>query len=139
MKFTQTILTTLVVLSVILFACNDKDDYIVTSTETTAQRPSTKPDNKRPVITITSPIAGTVIAPGATFTVTANATDNVGVTKVGFDFNGYYISMTTGPYAATYTMPSFVTEGMTMWIIAEANDAGGNSGWSTTYIKVGQP
>lgn len=134
MKFTKIILVTLAVLTAILFACNDKDEFI------TAQRqPSTKSDNKKPIITITSPLSGTVIAPGSQFVVTANATDNIGVTKVGFTFNGYYISMTTGPYAATFTMPPFVTEGMTMWIIAEANDAGGNSGFNQMYIKVGQP
>lgn len=136
MKFTQTILSTLIGLTLILFACNDKDEFITT---TSTLQSKGKPDNKRPVVTITSPLAGTIIAPGQQFTVTANATDNVGVTKVGFTFNGYYISMTTGPYAATYTMPSFVTEGMTMWLIVEANDAGGNSGFYQTWVKVGQP
>ena len=139
MKFTQTILATLLVLITILFACNDKDDFIVNAnTSTTAQRGG-KPDKKRPVITITSPIAGAIIAPGQSFTVTADATDNIGVTKVGFTLNGYYISMTTGPYAATFTMPTFVTEGMTMWVIAEANDAAGNSGFQQIYLNVGQP
>lgn len=135
MKFTQTILATLVGLSTILFACNDKDDFI----NPVQLQGKGKPDNKRPIVTITSPMQGTVIAPGSQFTVTANATDNIGVTKVGFTFNGYYISMTTGPYSATYTMPSFLTEGMTMWVIVEANDAAGNSGFQQIYFKVGNP
>ena len=136
MKFTNTILTTLLALLLIFFACTKQD---LVETNNVAARGSKKPDKTKPVVTITSPLTGAVIAPGQSFTVTADASDNIGVTKVGFTFNGLYKSMTEGPYAATYTMPSFVTEGMTMWIIVEANDAAGNSGFNTIYLKVGQP
>jgi hypothetical protein len=133
--FTKIVLVTLLALTTILYACN-KQEPLQTDNKV-AER--SKSDKIKPIVTITSPIAGTIIAPGSTFTVTANATDNIGVTKVGFTFNGNYKSMVTGPYVATYTMPSFVTAGMTMWVIAEANDAAGNSGFQQIYLKVGQP
>ena len=45
--------------------------------------------------------------------------------------------MTTGPWVATYTMPTFVTAGMTMWVSVEAVDVNGNSGFHTVYLIIG--
>ena len=136
MKFTQTILVTLVVLGITLFACNKQEP---TQPETTNVAAKGKPDKTKPVVTITSPTNGTFITPGQDFTVTADASDNIGIRKVGFTFNGNYKMMTVGPWVATYTMPTFVTAGMTMWVSVEAVDVNGNSGFNNIYLNVGQP
>ena len=135
MKLKTLLLTPILALT--LLSCNDKEDFIYTPTE--QQRPTSKPDKKRPVITITSPEPGSIITPDSTFTVTADVTDNVGVVKVGFTFNGNYVNMTEPPYTATFTVPGFVTDGMYMWVIVDATDGSGNTGFKQLYLQVGQP
>ena len=123
----------------LLPSCKKQDETQPEIINVAARGNSKKPDRTKPVVKITEPLTGTVIAPGATFTVKATATDNIGVKKVAFTFNGLYKSMTIPPYEATYIMPSFVTDGMIMPLIVEADDEAGKTGFDMVYFTVGQP
>lgn len=91
-------------------------------------------DRKAPTITITSPSNGTIIAPNTQFTVTATASDNVGVTYVIFSYAGQSITDNTTPYSASFTTPGI--EGYTSELRATAYDAAGNQSSHSFYITV---
>lgn len=91
-------------------------------------------DRKPPVINITSPTNGTVIAPNTQFTVTATATDNVGVMYVIFSFASQSITDFSAPYSATFTTPNL--EGYNALLRVTAFDAAGNQASQSFYILV---
>jgi hypothetical protein len=79
-----------------------------------------------PTVQITSPASGTQVIQGSTLTVTATATDDVGVAAVNFFVNGQLAFTTsTAPYQYTFTAPS---TGSTLTIGATAVDFGNNVG-----------
>lgn len=82
-----------------------------------------------PAIQITSPIDGARIIQGSTFTVTANATDDVAVAQVSFFVNGQAAFTTTSaPYQYSLTIPAASEPGSTITLGAAAVDFGGNAG-----------
>jgi chitodextrinase len=82
------------------------------------------PDTTRPSVSITSPAANATVS--GTITVTASATDNVGVVGVQFKYNGANLGSedTSAPFAATAYTTS-VPNG-TYTLKAVARDAAGN-------------
>ena len=80
-----------------------------------------------PTASITSPAANAIAS--GTVSVTASATDNVGVTKVEFYLNGALVSTdTTAPYVYSWNTTS-VAAGTYTWMV-KAYDAAGNVGQS---------
>ena len=95
------------------------------------------PDTQDPTATITAP------APGATVqgnvSVTANAADNVGVTRVELFVDGSSVAQdTTAPYAFTWSSASVTNGGHNLMV--RAFDAAGNDGDSgTIQVTVNNP
>ena len=84
-------------------------------------------DTTAPSASLTAPASGTTV--GASTTISANATDNVGVSKVDFYSGSTLIgSDTTAPYSYTWNTSS-VANGSYV-ITAKATDAAGNVGTS---------
>ena len=73
-------------------------------------------DTQAPTVTISNPVSGTTYTNAQTVTISASASDNVGVTKVEFRQNGALRSTDTSPPYTHY------------WPITEAND--GNHNWT---------
>lgn len=101
-----------------------------TFTPTPTQAPS---DITPPSITITNPINGTVVNRSSYVNITANASDDVGVTKVAFYINNVlYKTDTTNPYSYNWHVSS--RRGYIYTIKATAYDAAGNSSSSTVTV-----
>jgi subtilisin family serine protease len=84
-------------------------------------------DTEKPKVQITAPANGAAVT-GAV-TITANATDNVGVSYVSFKVDGVYLaSPSSPPYSAVWSS-AFATNG-SHTIVAYAYDAAGNFGAS---------
>ncbi len=82
-------------------------------------------DVTAPTVQITSPDDGSTVTRGTTITVTATASDNVGVTKVIFKLNGSArCTVTAAPYTCSWSVP--MTTGVQYTWTAEAYDAAGN-------------
>ncbi len=94
-------------------------------------------DNTAPTAALTSPAAGTTVL--GTVTVTADASDNVGVTRVSFFANGAVIGTdTTAPYSVNWDTTQGGNGANTL--VAKAYDAGGNVGSSTSVsVNVNNP
>jgi glucose/arabinose dehydrogenase len=95
------------------------------------------PDTDAPTVTLTAPAA---LADGLTGTVavTANASDNVGVSGVEFEIDGVAIGGvdTAAPYATTIDTSAYPS-GQHV-VRARASDAAGNvSAWSTATVRFG--
>jgi subtilisin family serine protease/PKD repeat protein len=94
-------------------------------------------DTTAPTAALTAPAAGTTVM--GSVTVTADASDNVGVTRVSFFANGALIGTdTTAPYSATWdtTLGGNGSSSLT----AKAYDAGGNVGTSAAVsVTVNNP
>jgi hypothetical protein len=89
-------------------------------------------DTTPPNVTITYPLSGATIASGAQ-TVTANASDNVGVTVVKTYLNGALVCQdTTAPYACPISV-----SGTGATIVVTAFDARGNSRSAEVNVRVG--
>ena len=85
------------------------------------------PDTTDPTVSITSPADGAGLLAGAV-PVTADASDNVGVTSVEFFVDGTSIGTdSTAPYAVTWT-----ADGGGHTLTATASDAAGNVGTSAS-------
>jgi hypothetical protein len=85
-----------------------------------------------PNVTITYPLSGATIASGSQ-TVTANASDNVGVTVVKTYLNGSLVCQdTTAPYACPISV-----SGSGATIVVTAFDARGNSRSAEVNVRVG--
>lgn len=90
-----------------------------------------------PTVNITDPAEGDFSLTGPV-TVSANATDNVGVTQVEFQFDGQSLGTdATAPYTATLANTSAYTTGLHVFR-ARARDAAGNfSAWTTIRVTFG--
>lgn len=94
-------------------------------------------DTIKPTVLITYPISGSTVARRTNITVTANADDNMGVSKVVFYRNGSQIC-TTGPTAEKKYSCSMYTGsvGNKITYKVTASDAAGNSASSSVVVRV---
>ncbi len=89
------------------------------------------PDTTPPTVSITSPTAGTTLT--GTVTLSANANDNVGVTKVSFFYNGILIDTdTTGSPGFAIAWNTTTMPNVPVTLTAKAYDAAGNIGTSSS-------
>ena len=89
-------------------------------------------DEIAPTVSITNPADGAIVARKSTVTITATASDNVGVTRVEFLVNGtLQCTDTTVPYSCNWSVPNTRT---THQLQARALDQAGNVG--TANIQV---
>jgi len=107
----------------------DKSGNFGTSAVTTVTVDNTAADTTAPTCSITSPASGAAVK--GTSTISANATDNVGVAKVEFYVDGSLIGTDT---ASPYTMDWDTTKATngTHTIQVKAYDAANNVGTSST-------
>ncbi len=84
-------------------------------------------DNTAPTVSITSPLNGVNVPRRSTVTITASASDNVGVTKVEFYVNGALQCSGTGK-TCNWNVPG--KPDATYSLQAKAYDAAGNVGYS---------
>jgi subtilisin family serine protease len=94
-------------------------------------------DSIPPVVNITFPLDGSTVARKSTVVITANATDNVGVTKVQFYINSQLVcSDTTTPYSCSWRVPA--AAGKSYTLMAKAYDAAynvtGSAGTATVRV-----
>jgi len=91
-------------------------------------------DNVPPSVSITAPASGAMVS--GTITVSASATDNIGVVGVQFKVDGMYLGaeLTTGPYAIRWNTAS-VSNGLHK-LTAVARDAAGNTSTSAVTVHV---
>lgn len=90
-------------------------------------------DNIAPTVSITSPANLAIVARKSNVTITATASDNVGVTRVDFLVNGaVQCSDTTAPYSCTWRVPGAMNK--TYQLLARAFDQAGNSATSTVQV-----
>jgi len=90
-------------------------------------------DTTAPTVSITSPANNADVARRSTVTITATASDNVGVTRVEFTVNGaLQCTDTTAPYSCNWSVPN--TRNQTYQLQARAFDQAGNLGASTVQV-----
>jgi glucose/arabinose dehydrogenase len=90
-------------------------------------------DNTPPTLSITNPANGSTVGRKSTVTITATASDNVGVNRVEFLVNGgLQCTDTVAPYSCNWRVPSAPNK--TYQIQARAVDQAGNS--ATASIQV---
>jgi len=91
-------------------------------------------DNVPPSVSITAPASGAMVS--GTITVSASATDNIGVVGVQFKLDGRYLGpeLSTGPYAINWNTAS-VSNGLHK-LTAVARDAAGNTSTSAVTVHV---
>jgi hypothetical protein len=91
-------------------------------------------DAAAPTVAITSLVSGSLIPRNTTITLSANATDNVSVTKVEFLVNGSLkCTDTSNPYTCSWKVPA--SKNSTYTITARAYDATGNVGSQAVIVK----
>ncbi|OGZ08151.1 MAG: hypothetical protein A2942_03255 [Candidatus Lloydbacteria bacterium RIFCSPLOWO2_01_FULL_50_20] len=85
------------------------------------------PDVTAPTVAVTSPADGSIVARRSTIDITANASDNVGVSRVEFFVDGSLLCSdpATG-YSCSWKVPN--TRNKVYTLTAQAYDAAGNSG-----------
>jgi glucose/arabinose dehydrogenase len=94
---------------------------------------SSSAENIPPQVSITNPDDGAIIARKANITLSANASDNVGVTRVEFYVNGdLRCTDTSGPYTCAWKVPN--PPNRTYQIQARAFDQAGNVGTATIQV-----
>jgi hypothetical protein len=87
-------------------------------------------DTTPPTVSITSPANGTVVPRRSAITITATATDDVGVTRVEFYVNGRLQCSAVAPnYACRWNVPA--ANGRSYGLQTKAYDAKGNVGTSS--------
>jgi glucose/arabinose dehydrogenase len=90
-------------------------------------------DNIPPTVSITNPANGAIVARKANITITATASDNVGVTRVDFLVNGaLQCSDTTAPYSCNWRVPGAMNK--TYQLQARAFDQAGNVGTASIQV-----
>jgi Bacterial Ig domain/Chondroitinase B len=88
--------------------------------------PTLVPDTTSPTVTITNPLNGSKVKHRTTVTITASASDNVGVSKVVFSVNNSPLCTdTTTPYTCAWTVPG--KRGVVYTITAKVSDEAGNT------------
>jgi PKD repeat protein len=91
-------------------------------------------DRSPPVITLSGP-AQTL--PDADVTLTAQATDNVGVASVTFEIDGAPpTQLTAPPYQRTFKVPALAAPGTAIRVRATARDAAGNAASAEAAVAV---
>ena len=91
-------------------------------------------DNIAPTVAITNPADGATVARKSNVTLTATATDNVGVTRVEFLVNGaVQCTDTAAPYSCVWRVPNPMNR--THQIQARAFDAAGNNSTATIQVR----
>lgn len=91
-------------------------------------------DNVAPTVAITNPANNANVARKSTVTITATASDNVGVTRVDFLINGaLQCSDTAAPYSCAWRVPNPM--GRTYQIQARAFDAAGNNAIAAVQVR----
>ena len=97
--------------------------------------PPASGDTTPPTVSIQAPVNHTSVTKKSTVTLSATASDNVGVTTVTFFVNGTLIcSATTSPYTCAWKVPA--TPNRTYQLQAKAYDAQANIGTSSTITVV---
>ena len=90
-------------------------------------------DTIPPVVSITNPAQGSIVARKSTVTLTATASDNVGVTRVEFYVNGsLQCTDTSAGYTCSWRVPN--QPNRTYQIEARAFDQAGNSGSALVQV-----
>jgi Bacterial Ig domain/Laminin G domain len=90
-------------------------------------------DTSSPLVRVTQPADGSVVPRGKPVTLAANASDNVGVTKVEFKVNGSLkCTVTAEPYTCSWT--PWNASGAQNTVRAIAYDAAGNSASHTVFV-----
>ncbi|WP_309888853.1 Ig-like domain-containing protein [Archangium sp.] len=99
---------------------------------------NTVADTTAPTVSLTAPTAGALLTRGVTYTLTATASDNAGVTRVEFFLDGALLgSDTTSPYSLNWSNNTTVGSHS---LFARAYDAAGNVASSTTVtVSVQNP
>ena len=91
-------------------------------------------DNVAPTVAITNPANNAIVARKSNVTITATASDNVGVTRVDFFVNGtLQCSDTTAPYSCAWRVPNPMNR--TYQIQARGFDAAGNNATATIQVR----
>ena len=91
-------------------------------------------DNIAPTVAITNPADGATVARKSNVTLTATATDNVGVARVEFLVNGaVQCTDTAAPYSCVWRVPNPMNR--THQIQARAFDAAGNNSTATIQVR----
>ena len=91
-------------------------------------------DNVAPTVAITNPANNAVVARKSNVTITATATDNVGVARVEFSVNGnLQCTDTAAPYSCVWRVPNPMNR--TFQIQARAFDAAGNNATATIQVR----
>jgi len=111
---------------------------VPTATPTFIPTPTTvPPDTTLPVVTITNPLNGSSVIKNTSVTISANASDNVGVTQVKFYVQNVLLCTDlASPWLCSWKVPK--TPKATYQIKAEAYDAAGNIGTNTITVKEGR-
>jgi hypothetical protein len=92
-------------------------------------------DTTPPTVRITAPVNNTSVLKNSTVTLSATASDNIGVTTVAFFVNGTLTcSGTTSPSTCAWRVPAAPKR--TYYLQAKAYDAQGNIGTSSTITVV---
>ncbi len=90
-------------------------------------------DNIAPTVSITNPANNSIVPRKATVTITATASDNVGVTRVEFLVNGaLQCTDTSAPYSCNWRVPGAANK--TYQLQARAFDQAGNSGAASVQV-----
>ncbi len=91
-------------------------------------------DNIAPTVAITNPANNATVARKSNVTITATASDNVGVARVDFLVNGaLQCSDATAPYSCGWRVPNPMNK--TYQIQARAFDAAGNNAVATVQVR----
>jgi hypothetical protein len=102
----------------------------ITPKPTSTPRPK---DTTPPQVSITSPLNNSIVTVSTNVTIKANASDNVGLTKVHFTVNGVLVcSDTKGPYSCNWKVSA--KHNVSYTIVATAFDTSGNT--ASSQIKV---
>jgi hypothetical protein len=99
---------------------------------------STTADKTPPTVSITAPANGATVS-GSAVTISANASDNVGVTSVQFKLDGGILgsALTKSPYTLSWSTTG-VANG-THTLSATASDAAGNQATASVSVTVNNP
>jgi glucose/arabinose dehydrogenase len=90
-------------------------------------------DTISPTVSITNPANGANVARRSTVTITATASDNVGVARMEFLVNGaLQCADTTSPYSCNWSVPN--AKNVTYQLQARAFDQAGNVGTSSIQV-----
>ena len=107
-----------------------------TTTSVTVTVNNTVADTTNPSVTITSPTTGATVT--GEITITADAADNIGVTRVDFSVGGGAATAdTSAPYTNIFDTTTFTNGALTLEVTAF--DAAGNSATTSVTVTVNNP